>query len=212
MHRGMFRVALSCQMKPSAQVRKQQEHQGATKPRTLNFYGTDVFTIFPEHAALLERKSLRASTAQYKTTEYGYACRIASITIGEVEEMPVYNLEVEDDHAYIANGLAVHNCTANAIAGAIEFDQIKQKLAPIFVPSRLFIYYNERAMEGTVNSDSGAMIRDGVKSVATQGGCPKANGHISSPNLRLSHLKNAIRMLLRTKSLSIRESLPLSAS
>lgn len=173
MHRGMFRVALSCQMKPSAQVRKQQEHQGA-EPRTLNFYGTDVFTIFPEHAALLERKSLRASTAQYKTTEYGYACRIASITIGEVEEMPVYNLEVEDDHAYIANGLAVHNCTANAIAGAIEIDQIKQKLAPIFVPSRLFIYYNERAMEGTVNSDSGAMIRDGVKSVATQGGCPES--------------------------------------
>jgi C1A family cysteine protease len=65
------------------------------------------------------------------------------------------------------------SCTANAIAGAIEFDQIKQKLAQIFVPSRLFIYYNERAMEGTVNSDSGAMIRDGVQSVATQGGCPE---------------------------------------
>ncbi len=66
------------------------------------------------------------------------------------------------------------SCTANAIAGAIEFDQIKQQLAQIFVPSRLFIYYNERAMEGTVNSDSGAMIRDGVKSVATQGGCPES--------------------------------------
>jgi C1A family cysteine protease len=38
-----------------------------------------------------------------------------------------------------------------------------------FVPSRLFIYYNERVMEGTVNSDSGARIRDGVKSVAKQG-------------------------------------------
>jgi C1A family cysteine protease len=66
------------------------------------------------------------------------------------------------------------SCTANAIAGAIEFDQIKQQLARIFVPSRLFIYYNERAMEGTVNSDSGAMIRDGVKSVATQGGCSES--------------------------------------
>src|ERR1700758_5646480 len=57
------------------------------------------------------------------------------------------------------------SCTANAIAGAIEFDQIKQNLSPIFVPSRLFIYYNERAMEGTVSSDSGAQIRDGMKSV-----------------------------------------------
>jgi C1A family cysteine protease len=34
-----------------------------------------------------------------------------------------------------------------------------------------FIYYNERAMEGTVNSDSGANIRDGIKSIANQGVC-----------------------------------------
>jgi C1A family cysteine protease len=69
--------------------------------------------------------------------------------------------------------LQLGSCTANAIAGAIEFDQIKQKLAQLFLPSRLFIYYNERAMEGTVDSDSGAMIRDGIKSVASQGVCPE---------------------------------------
>jgi hypothetical protein len=33
------------------------------------------------------------------------------------------------------------------------------------------IYYDERAMEGTVNSDAGAQIRDGIKSVAKQGTC-----------------------------------------
>lgn len=65
------------------------------------------------------------------------------------------------------------SCTANAIAAAVEFDLMKQKQNPIFVPSRLFIYYNERAMEGTVASDSGAQIRDGIKSVATQGDCPE---------------------------------------
>jgi len=65
------------------------------------------------------------------------------------------------------------SCTANAIGAAIEFDRLKQKL-PDFAPSRLFIYYNERAMEGTVNSDSGAQIRDGIKSVAQQGVCPEA--------------------------------------
>src|ERR1700690_993705 len=55
------------------------------------------------------------------------------------------------------------SCTANAIAGAIEFAQKKEKL-PEFTPSRLFIYYNERVMEGTAPSvDSGAQIRDGVK-------------------------------------------------
>ncbi|HEX9094980.1 MAG TPA: C1 family peptidase [Candidatus Dormibacteraeota bacterium] len=64
------------------------------------------------------------------------------------------------------------SCTANAIGGAIEFDRLKQKLTD-FVPSRLFIYYNERIIEGTVGSDSGAQIRDGIKTVASQGVCPE---------------------------------------
>jgi len=64
----------------------------------------------------------------------------------------------------------IGSCTANAIGGAIEFDRLKQKLRP-FMPSRLFIYYNERVMENTVNEDAGAMIRDGIKSVAKQGVC-----------------------------------------
>ena len=62
------------------------------------------------------------------------------------------------------------SCTANAIGGALEFDQMKQK-QKAFTPSRLFIYYNERVIEGTVHSDSGAMLRDGVKTVAKQGAC-----------------------------------------
>ena len=62
------------------------------------------------------------------------------------------------------------SCTANAIAAAFEFDLLKQAL-PDFMPSRLFIYYNERRIEGTINCDSGAMIRDGIKSVSKQGVC-----------------------------------------
>ena len=61
------------------------------------------------------------------------------------------------------------SCTANAIAAALQFDQMKQQVADVFVPSRLFIYYNERVMENTVDEDSGAMIRDGIKSVAKEG-------------------------------------------
>lgn len=62
------------------------------------------------------------------------------------------------------------SCTANAIGAALEFDQMKQE-EDAFTPSRLFIYYNERMMEGTVHSDSGAQIRDGIKTVAKQGAC-----------------------------------------
>ena len=62
------------------------------------------------------------------------------------------------------------SCTANAIGAAFEFGQVKQGMKD-FMPSRLFIYYNERAMEGTIDTDSGAMIRDGMKSVAKVGVC-----------------------------------------
>jgi len=67
------------------------------------------------------------------------------------------------------------SCTANGIAAAIQFDQIKQKRQQQFTPSRLFIYYNERVIEGTVNQDSGAQIRDGIKSVVTIGAPPEAD-------------------------------------
>jgi C1A family cysteine protease len=67
------------------------------------------------------------------------------------------------------------SCTANAIAGALEFDQIKEADKTIFTSSRLFIYYNERAMEHTVNTDSGAQIRDGIKSVSQVGAPPEAD-------------------------------------
>ena len=65
------------------------------------------------------------------------------------------------------------SCTANAIGAAFEFELMKQNKAKDFIPARLFIYYNERVMEQTVNIDNGAEIRDGVKSVNKQGVCPE---------------------------------------
>jgi hypothetical protein len=63
------------------------------------------------------------------------------------------------------------SCTANGIAFAYQFAELKQQLPNVFQPSRLFIYYNERVIEGTVNEDAGAMIRDGFKSINQTGVC-----------------------------------------
>src|ERR1035437_3390991 len=67
---------------------------------------------------------------------------------------------------------ALGSCTANAIAGALEFDMMKQGESP-FTPSRLFIYYNERVLENSVVSDSGASVRDSAKAIATWGAPPE---------------------------------------
>jgi C1A family cysteine protease len=66
------------------------------------------------------------------------------------------------------------SCTGNGIAGVVEFAQRKLGKQE-FTPSRLFIYYNERVIEGTVNQDSGAQVRDGIKSVATIGAPPETD-------------------------------------
>ena len=71
---------------------------------------------------------------------------------------PVYNQE------------ELGSCTANAVAGIYQFDEIKQD-SNLFMPSRLYIYYNERDIEGTINYDSGATIRDCIKTINKQGVC-----------------------------------------
>jgi C1A family cysteine protease len=65
------------------------------------------------------------------------------------------------------------SCTANSIGAILEFNELKQQESDASAPSRLFIYYNERVMEGTVKEDSGAEIRDGIKSVAQLGAPPE---------------------------------------
>ena len=73
------------------------------------------------------------------------------------------------------------SCTANAIGTAFEFGLMRQK-AKAFPASRLFIYYNERKIEGTVQEDAGAMIRDGMKVVNKLGVCPETLWPYSDKN------------------------------
>lgn len=65
------------------------------------------------------------------------------------------------------------SCTANGISLLYQFDEMKEKNNNVFTPSRLFIYYGEREIEGTINEDSGAQIKDGIKFIASVGVCPE---------------------------------------
>jgi len=63
------------------------------------------------------------------------------------------------------------SCTANAIvSGLRQFLQIKDK-APNVVLSRLFLYWHERQLEGTLGKDEGAQIRTGMKLLKNMGVC-----------------------------------------
>jgi C1A family cysteine protease len=65
------------------------------------------------------------------------------------------------------------SCVFNMDAFLLQFAEMKQGLADPFMPSRLYLYYNARVMQGTVRSDSGSQVRTGIKTAAKQGFCPE---------------------------------------
>ena len=82
-------------------------------------------------------------------------------------------VDLRSECSPIENQGRLGSCTANALAGNLQFLE-KFSGQTYKDVSRLFIYYNERAIEGTVRFDSGAMIRDGIKVLAKFGVCPES--------------------------------------
>lgn len=87
---------------------------------------------------------------------------------------PVVRLPKETDLrgfcSEVENQGTLGSCTANALAGNLEY--LDRKIDDEYKDvSRLFIYYNERALEGTVDYDSGASLRDGIKTLRKLGAC-----------------------------------------
>lgn len=79
-------------------------------------------------------------------------------------------IDLRSQCSKVENQETLGSCTANALAGNLEFLDIKEG-KPVEDMSRLFIYYNERRVEGTVSIDSGAALRDGIKVLAQNGCC-----------------------------------------
>lgn len=65
------------------------------------------------------------------------------------------------------------SCTAAATSSLHMACQVIGRASLGMIPSKLFIYYNARAAIRTTSYDSGAMIRDAVKSVVRYGVCPE---------------------------------------
>lgn len=86
---------------------------------------------------------------------------------GLVAEAVVKKIDLRPKCSPVVDQGQIGSCTGNALAGAVEFLDLAEK----FAASRLFIYYNERVIEGDPEQDGGAQIRDGIKSLAKQGVC-----------------------------------------
>ncbi len=82
---------------------------------------------------------------------------------------PQVDLRERDGMRPIKNQGTLGSCTGHAVGAYVDYLNPKDPNA-----SRLFIYYNERKLEGTVGEDAGASIRSGIKAVSKFGACKES--------------------------------------
>lgn len=96
-----------------------------------------------------------------------FATRRLSLAPIELPE----SVDLRMDWPPVYNQGYLGSCTAQAIIAAYEVELRKQELLKDVCLSTLFVYYNERVIEGTTQTDSGAYIRDGIKTIKEKGVC-----------------------------------------
>lgn len=64
----------------------------------------------------------------------------------------------------------IGSCTANS-AGSMYSWVVNKNNGGVFVPSRMFLYYNTRSIQGTISYDSGASLRNTMKALKDYGVC-----------------------------------------
>lgn len=140
-----------------------------------------------------------------ETSKYGWKRQIPDHRdykfIPTVNTIPI-SVDLRPNCAPVVDQGQLGSCTANSIAVAHQFDQMKQGSLHSFLPSRLFIYYNERSLEGTIKTDSGAEIRDGIKTIAKYGVPPEILWPYIITKFKTKPNKNCFTQALKHVSLA----------
>ena len=124
--------------------------------------------------------------------------RLTGATQSNIVDLRQYCSSIEDQGK-------LGSCTGNAIAGAIELLHKRQNRTLDI--SRLFIYYYERMFIGTVNYDSGAYIRDGIKACYTYGAPTENLWPYNISKFKMQPHKTAIVDALKRKVTSYQRAL-----
>ena len=83
----------------------------------------------------------------------------------EIIEHNINKIDLRNNFLVNYNQENLESCTANAICSIFNYYDNN------FLGSRLFLYYNERILGNSVNSDSGAKLEDGINALLIYGLC-----------------------------------------
>lgn len=128
MARDFTTLALACGLKTSCHKRK--AYNRTKENYIVKVAGRKVFDLLPALALKAKSQGICLHEKDINRCDFGYARPITKVEKEVVENFPVYDFEVEEDHSFLANDLVVHNCCANR--GIIEFIEML-KLAQEFL-------------------------------------------------------------------------------
>lgn len=106
----------------------------------------------------------------------------------------ISKIDLREQCPIIYNQGNLGSCVSNATAFCIQFNQIKHHLVHQFMPSRLFIYYNSRVIEQTIDTDSGCTIRDALSATNKQGVCPETIWPYDEDKYKVKPIEIAYKM------------------
>jgi C1A family cysteine protease len=112
----------------------------------------------------------------YKIQRYGWKPSLPDVrnVPADTTDMPILDeVDPREQMQPCYDQGQLGSCTANAYAGAVEYNAILNG-HKIGTPSRLAIYYGERLREGTAGEDSGAFGHDAFKDGRKYGVGPEA--------------------------------------
>jgi C1A family cysteine protease len=96
------------------------------------------------------------------------------------------NIDLRNKFPPVYDQLQIGSCTANALIAAYQF------LIPKFYGSRLFLYYNSRALDKNENFDVGSTLSQGINALKKYGVCQESLWTYVDDNkkFKLKPLKN----------------------
>jgi hypothetical protein len=117
----------------SASITRRKPRGRSKEAYDVHVYSDEVLKVYPEIES--EYRSLRSSQRVNKQRNSVYSENGRILPVAKVDRIEfdgfVYCIEVEEDHAFIANGYAVHNCvshsTKNAALGSMVLEVVAGK-------------------------------------------------------------------------------------
>lgn len=154
----MFRLSISCKIRPKTLLRKQMSHQNSSAGE-LHLYGQSINSVYSD--VLLKKKTKN----RHDIGIYGVVMRIKSLTESIVNNINVYCLDVNEDHSMIANGFAASNCVSFMAKNCAEYvaladivirgeaEEFKQYFSPYFYGTgRVFVGGGKINGDGSIGS------------------------------------------------------------